>query len=173
MSQDNQAPFIEITNLVKKFGTFTALNGVSLNVLPGEVHALLGDNGAGKSTLIKVLSGVHKPTSGVIKVDGNEVKFGSPREATSAGIGTVYQDLALNALTSVTRNFFLGNELKKGPGPLGILDFKNMNEITIAEMGKIGINISDPTQLVGTMSGGQRQTLAIARAIYFLSLIHI
>ena len=142
-------------------------NGVSLNVLPGEVHALLGDNGAGKSTLIKVLSGVHQPTSGTIKVAGNEVKFGSPREATAAGIGTVYQDLALNALTSVTRNFFLGNELKKGPGPLGILDFDAMNEIAIAEMGKIGINISDPTQLVGTMSGGQRQTLAIARAIYF------
>ena len=80
MSQDNQAPFIEITNLVKKFGTFTALNGVSLNVLPGEVHALLGDNGAGKSTLIKVLSGVHKPTSGVIKVAGSEVKFGSPEK---------------------------------------------------------------------------------------------
>ena len=129
MSQDNQAPFIEITNLVKKFGTFTALNGVSLNVLPGEVHALLGDNGAGKSTLIKVLSGVHKPTSGVIKVAGNEVKFGSPREATSAGIVTDYQDLALNSHTSVTRNFFLGNELKKGPGPLGILDFKYMIEM--------------------------------------------
>ena len=164
---DNKTPFIEITDLVKKFGTFTALNGVSLNVLPGEVHALLGDNGAGKSTLIKVLSGVHQPTSGTIKVAGNEVRFGSPREATAAGIGTVYQDLALNALTSVTRNFFLGNELKKGPGPLGILDFEAMNEIAIAEMGKIGINISDPTQLVGTMSGGQRQTLAIARAIYF------
>ena len=164
---DSKTPFIEITDLVKKFGTFTALNGVSLNVLPGEVHALLGDNGAGKSTLIKVLSGVHQPTSGIIKVAGNEVKFGSPREATAAGIGTVYQDLALNALTSVTRNFFLGNELKKGPGPLGILDFDAMNEIAIAEMGKIGINISDPTQLVGTMSGGQRQTLAIARAIYF------
>ena len=106
MSQDNQAPFIEITNLVKKFGTFTALNGVSLNVLPGEVHALLGDNGAGKSTLIKVLSGVHKPTSGLIKVDGNEVKFGSPREATSAGIGTVYQDLALNDLHRLLETFF-------------------------------------------------------------------
>src|SRR5210317_1953318 len=164
---DAKTPFIEITDLVKKFGTFTALNGVSLNVLPGEVHSLLGDNGAGKSTLIKVLSGVHQPTSGTIKVAGNDVKFGSPREATSAGIGTVYQDLALNALTSVTRNFFLGNELKKGPGPLGILDFKAMDKITIEEMSKIGINISDPTQLVGTMSGGQRQTLAIARAIYF------
>ena len=94
---NNQTPFIEITDLVKKFGTFTALNGVSLNVLPGEVHALLGDNGAGKSTLIKVLSGVHQPTSGIIKVGGKEVKFGSPREATNTGIGTVYQDLALNA----------------------------------------------------------------------------
>ena len=165
--ENNNSPFIEITDLVKKFGTFTALNGVSLNVLPGEVHALLGDNGAGKSTLIKVLSGVHQPTSGIIKVGGSEVKFSSPREATSAGIGTVYQDLALNALTSVTRNYFLGNELKKGPGPFGILDFKKMDEITITEMGKIGINISDPTQPVGTMSGGQRQTLAIARAIYF------
>src|SRR5210317_2431778 len=163
----DKKPLIEIKNLVKKFGAFTALNGVSLDVYPGEVHALLGDNGAGKSTLIKVLSGVHPMTSGEIKVDGEIVNFTSPREATSAGIGTVYQDLALNALTSVTRNFFLGNELKKGPGPLGILDFKAMNKITIKEMGKIGINISDPTQLVGTMSGGQRQTLAIARAIYF------
>ena len=166
MSQST-VPFIEINNLVKKFGSFTALNGVSLNVLPGEVHALLGDNGAGKSTLIKVLSGVHEPTSGEIKVDGNQVNFKSPRDATNTGIGTVYQDLALNALTSVTRNFFLGNELKKGPGAFGILDFKQMDEITITEMGKIGINIADPTQPVGTMSGGQRQTLAIARAIYF------
>src|SRR5210317_2659271 len=163
----DKKPLIEIKNLVKKFGAFTALNGVSLDVYPGEVHALLGDNGAGKSTLIKVLSGVHPMTSGEIKVDGEIVNFTSPRQASDAGIGTVYQDLALNALTSVTRNFFLGNELKKGPGPLGILDFDAMNEIAIAEMGKIGINISDPTQLVGTMSGGQRQTLAIARAIYF------
>ena len=160
-------PFIEIKDLVKKFGSFTALNGVSLKVMPGEVHALLGDNGAGKSTLIKVLSGVHTPTSGNILVEGNPVKFTSPREATAVGIGTVYQDLALNPLTSVTRNFFLGNEIKKGPGPFGLLDFKSMDEITISEMSKIGINIADPTQAVGTMSGGQRQTLAIARAIYF------
>ena len=160
-------PLIEIKDLVKKFGAFTALNGVSLDVYPGEVHALLGDNGAGKSTLIKVLSGVHPATSGNIRVDGNTVNFESPREASNAGIGTVYQDLALNALTSVTRNFFLGREIKKGPGPFGLMQMDEMNKITMAEMAKIGINISNPNQPVGTMSGGQRQTLAIARAIYF------
>ena len=160
-------PLIEIKDLVKKFGAFTALNGVSLDVYPGEVHALLGDNGAGKSTLIKVLSGVHPATSGEIRVDGNSVNFESPREASDAGIGTVYQDLALNALTSLTRNFFLGREIKKGPGPFGLMQMDEMNTITIAEMAKIGINISNPNQPVGTMSGGQRQTLAIARAIYF------
>lgn len=160
-------PLIEIKDLVKKFGAFTALNGVSLDVYPGEVHALLGDNGAGKSTLIKVLSGVHPSTSGEIRVDGNSVNFESPREASNAGIGTVYQDLALNALTSVTRNFFLGREIKKGPGPFGLMQMDEMNTITMAEMAKIGINISNPNQPVGTMSGGQRQTLAIARAIYF------
>jgi simple sugar transport system ATP-binding protein len=163
----DRKPLIEITNLVKKFGTFTALNGVSLDVYPGEVHALLGDNGAGKSTLIKVLSGVHSATRGEIKVDGEVVKFTSPRQASDAGIGTVYQDLALNALTSVTRNFFLGREIKKGPGPFGLMQMDAMDKITMEEMSKIGINITDFNQPVGTMSGGQRQTLAIARAIYF------
>ena len=163
----SKKPLIEIKDLVKKFGSFTALDGVSLDVYPGEVHALLGDNGAGKSTLIKVLSGVHPPTSGKIFVEGQEVKFATPRQATDLGIGTVYQDLALNALTSVTRNFFLGREIKKGPGPFGIMQMREMNKITIEEMAKIGINISDPDQPVGTMSGGQRQTLAISRAIYF------
>ena len=164
---ENIKPLIEIKNLVKKFGSFTALNGVSLDVYPGEVHALLGDNGAGKSTLIKVLSGVHPLTKGEIKVDGEVVNFSSPRQASDSGIGTVYQDLALNALTSVTRNFFLGRELKKGPSAFGIMKMKEMDAITIEEMSKIGINISNPNQPVGTMSGGQRQTLAIARAIYF------
>ena len=163
----DKKPLIEIKDLVKKFGSFTALNGVSLDVYPGEVHALLGDNGAGKSTLIKVLSGVHPATKGEIKVDGEIVKFASPRQASDAGIGTVYQDLALNNLTSVTLNFFLGRELKKGPGPFGLMQMDAMHKITIEEMSKIGINIADPNQKVGTMSGGQRQTLAIARAIYF------
>ena len=163
----DKKPLIEIKDLVKKFGSFTALNGVSLDVYPGEVHALLGDNGAGKSTLIKVLSGVHPSTNGEIKVDGEVIKFASPRQASDAGIGTVYQDLALNNLTSVTLNFFLGRELKKGPGPFGLMQMDAMHKITIEEMSKIGINIADPNQKVGTMSGGQRQTLAIARAIYF------
>ncbi|MEQ9040591.1 MAG: ATP-binding cassette domain-containing protein [Silicimonas sp.] len=157
-------PYMRVENVVKKFGPFTALAGVSLDVYPGEVHALLGDNGAGKSTLIKVLAGVHQPTEGKIHVEGKPVNFRSPRDATAAGIGTVYQDLALNQLMSVTRNFFMGRELK---GPLGTLRMKEMDKIAHDEMLKIGIDISDPQQAVGTMSGGQRQTLAIARAIYF------
>lgn len=160
-------PLIRTEKLVKKFGPFTALNGIDLEVFPGEVHALLGDNGAGKSTLIKILSGVHQPTSGAIYVDGQSVRFNSPRDASSAGIGTVYQDLALNPLISVTRNFFMGRELSGGIPPFGILKMAEMDRIAHEEMVKIGIDISDPGQAVGTMSGGQRQTLAIARAIYF------
>ena len=157
-------PFMQVKDVVKRFGPFTALNGVNLDVYPGEVHALLGDNGAGKSTLIKTLAGVHQPTEGQIYIEGKPVNFRSPRDATAAGIGTVYQDLALNPLISVTRNFFMGRELK---GPLGMLKMREMDKIAHDEMLKIGIDISDPQQAVGTMSGGQRQTLAIARAIFF------
>ncbi len=167
MAISDSAPLIETRNLVKKFGAFTALNGVSLKVYPGEVHALLGDNGAGKSTLIKVLSGVFPATDGEILVEGDVVKFASPRNATEAGIGTVYQDLALNPLSSVTRNFFLGRELTHFSGPFGLMKMKEMHRIAAEEMAKIGIIIADSEQAVGTMSGGQRQTLAIARAIYF------
>ena len=167
MAKTQQKPLIETANLVKKFGSFTALNGVDLSVFPGEVHALLGDNGAGKSTLIKILSGVFPPTSGEIKVEGKVVNFASPRDASDAGIGTVYQDLALNPLTSVTRNFFLGRELTSFKSPFGLLKMDEMHQIATEEMAKIGINVADPQQAVGTMSGGQRQTLAIARAIYF------
>ncbi len=161
------SPIIRCERLVKRFGPFTALNGIDLDIHKGEVHALLGDNGAGKSTLIKLLSGVFPPTHGQIHVDGVPMAFASPRDATRAGIGTVYQDLALNPLMSVTRNFFMGREIKRGPGPFGLLDMTAMDEVTRAEMVKIGIRISDPRQAVGTMSGGQRQTLAIARAIHF------
>ncbi|MEM6760159.1 MAG: ATP-binding cassette domain-containing protein [Pseudomonadota bacterium] len=157
-------PYLRVDKLVKRFGPFTALGGVDLEVYPGEVHALLGDNGAGKSTLIKTLAGVHQPTEGQIYIEGKPVQFRSPRDASAAGIGTVYQDLALNQLMSVTRNFFMGREIKKS---FGMLDLDTMNQIAHDEMLKIGIDFSDPTQAVGTMSGGQRQTLAIARAIYF------
>jgi simple sugar transport system ATP-binding protein len=160
-------PVIRCEKLVKRFGPFTALNGIDLEVYKGEVHALLGDNGAGKSTLIRLLSGVHQPTEGRIYVDGRPVVFRSPRDASAAGIGTVYQDLALNPLMSVTRNFFMGRELCNGPHPYGLLRMEEMDRITHDEMVKIGIDISDPQQAVGTMSGGQRQTLAIARAVYF------
>jgi len=157
-------PYLRVEKLVKKFGPFTALNGVDLEVHAGEVHALLGDNGAGKSTLIKTLAGVHEPSGGQIYIEGKPANFRSPRDATAAGIGTVYQDLALNQLMSVTRNFFMGRELK---GSFGRLRMDEMDKIAHDEMLKIGIDFSDPTQAVGTMSGGQRQTLAIARAIYF------
>ena len=157
-------PYLRVEGLVKRFGPFTALGGVDLEVYPGEVHCLLGDNGAGKSTLIKTLSGVHEPTKGKIYIEGKPVKFRSPRDASDAGIGTVYQDLAINQLLSVTRNFFMGRELK---GSFGTLRMDEMNQIAHDEMLKIGIDFSDPPQAVGTMSGGQRQTLAIARAIYF------
>jgi simple sugar transport system ATP-binding protein len=155
---------VRMENVVKRFGPFTALAGVTLDIFSGEVHALLGDNGAGKSTLIKTLSGVHIPTEGQIYVNEKPVTFKSPRDAAGAGIGTVYQDLAVNPLLSVTRNFFLGREITKA---FGLLDMDKMNQIAHDEMLKIGIDFSDPTQAVGTMSGGQRQTLAIARAVHF------
>ncbi len=160
-------PLIRTEGLVKRFGPFTALNGIDLEVHKGEIHALLGDNGAGKSTLIKILAGVHQPTEGAIIVDGERVTFRNPRDAASAGIGTVYQDLAVNPLMSVTRNFFMGREMFRGPKSIGTLRMEEMDGITRTEMNKIGIDISDPSQAVGTMSGGQRQTLAIARAIFF------
>ena len=158
-----QSATIEIRGVSKFFGNIIALKDVSFEVMKGEVTALLGDNGAGKSTLIKTLAGVHKPSEGEIFIDGKQVNFSSPRDAASAGIGVVYQDLALQPLMSVTRNFFLGREMTN----LGFLDFKSMDAITRAEMAKIGIDVADPSQPIGTMSGGQRQTLAIARAIYF------
>jgi len=161
------ADLIELRNVVKMFGTVIALNGVSTSVDRGQVLALLGDNGAGKSTLIKILAGVYKPTSGEIFVEGKITKLRSPRDAQHHGIATVHQHLSIQPLMSVSRNFFMGREPTNIRHPLGIYNVKEANEIARKEMLKMGIDIRDPNQIVGTMSGGERQVLAIARAIYF------
>ena len=161
------APIIRLEGIEKHFGNIIALAGVSFDVRPGECHCLLGDNGAGKSTFIKTMSGVHKPTKGRILFEGAPVRFGSPRDAMEIGVATVFQDLAMIPLMSVARNFFMGREPTKGWGPLKRFDIELANEATMAEMRKMGINLRSPDQAVGTLSGGERQTVAIARAVYF------
>jgi simple sugar transport system ATP-binding protein len=160
-------PLVELRDVVKTFGSVIALNGVSLSVLPGEVMCLLGDNGAGKSTLIKTISGVHKPSSGQILMGGEPVVFNSPRDAQRYGIATVHQHLSVQPLIGVTRNFFMGHEPKKGWGPFRSFDLEFGNRTVREEMAKMGIDIRDPNQALGTMSGGERQCVAISRAVYF------
>ena len=163
----NGTPLLEIKNVSKYFGSVIALQDVSAFVRAGEVTCLLGDNGAGKSTLIKVLAGVHKPTEGEYFFDGQSMDFSSPRDALDHGIATVYQDLAMIPLMAGWRNFFLGAEPTKGWGPWRRFDVDRAKEITVTELGKMGIQIRDPDQTVGTLSGGERQSVAIARAVYF------
>ena len=164
MSDPNGTPIVEVRNLSKYFGSVIALNDVSLRVHSGQVLCLLGDNGAGKSTLIKALSGVHQPTDGQYLVEGEPVVFASPRDALDRGIATVYQDLAMIPLMSIARNFFLGSEPTLGWGPFRRFDIKRASELARSEMAKMGIDIRDPSQPVGTLSGGERQSVAIARA---------
>jgi simple sugar transport system ATP-binding protein len=160
-------PLVEMDGVGKAFGPIIALEGINLTVNAGEVACVLGDNGAGKSTLIKIISGLHPHTSGKLKVDGQEVTFGSPRDSLDHGIATVYQDLAVVSLMEVWRNFFLGSELRKGNYPLAPLDIAGMREISDTELKKMGITVKDINQPIGTLSGGQRQCVAIARAVYF------
>ena len=160
-------PIIELKGVYKSFGTVVALQNVSFTVHAGEVHCLLGDNGAGKSTLIKILAGVHRPSSGEYMIAGDPVQLASPRQALDKGIGTVYQDLAMIPLLSISRNFFLGREPKKGWGPFARFDVASANQAVVKELAEIGIDVRDPGQAVGTLSGGERQCLAIARAVYF------
>lgn len=162
-----KAPIIQMKNIEKHFGSVIALAGVSLEVFPGECHCLLGDNGAGKSTFIKTMSGVHQPTHGEIFFEGKPMSFGDPRDAISAGIATVHQHLAMIPLMSVSRNFFMGNEPVKKVGPMKFFDHDYANQVTMDEMRKMGINLRGPDQAVGTLSGGERQTVAIARAVHF------
>ncbi|MCF6509911.1 sugar ABC transporter ATP-binding protein [Blastococcus sp. MG754426] len=160
-------PLLELRGVGKDYGSVIALDGIDATVRAGEVTCVLGDNGAGKSTLIKVLAGVHAADRGAVLLDGAPVTFGSPREALDAGIATVYQDLAMIPLMSIWRNFFLGAEPTRGWGPLRRFDAARAKEVTRRELAAMGIDIRDPDQPVGTLSGGERQSVAIARAVHF------
>ena len=171
MSEDvksnGAAPALEVRSISKYFGSVNALEEISLAVNAGEVTCVLGDNGAGKSTLIKILSGVHTPDKGELRFEGEPVSFAGPRDARARGVATVFQDLATVPLMSVWRNFFLGNEPTHGWGPLQRMDIRGAQRMMRDEMAKMGIDVRDPDQTVGTLSGGERQAMAIARAVYF------
>lgn len=160
---------IHIENLTKHFGNIIALNGITMDLYPGEVMCLLGDNGAGKSTLIKTLSGVYEKTSGIYKINGKDISHPTPQKILNEGVATVYQDLSTIPLMSLTRNFFLGreDEITKKFLFFKFLNFKKAHKITIEAMKDIGINVREPSQPIGTLSGGERQCLAIAKAVYF------
>jgi simple sugar transport system ATP-binding protein len=159
--------YLRLEDVGKTFGRVVALDGVSMDVNHGRVTCVLGDNGAGKSTLIKILSGVHQNNSGTLYVAGRPTVFGSPKDARDAGIATVFQDLATIPLMSVWRNFVLGREPVRGWGPLRRLDITAGQEIAKRELAGFGIDLRDPDQPIGTLSGGERQAVAIARAVYF------
>ena len=161
------APLLEVRGVSKYFGNVIALKDVSCRVGGGQVTCVLGDNGAGKSTFIKILSGVHQHSEGEFLCEGEEVRFSSPREARERGIATVFQDLATVPLMSIWRNFFLGSEPTVGAGPLKRIDVKKAKQVMHEEMAKMGIDVRDPDQPVGTLSGGERQAVSIARAVYF------
>jgi simple sugar transport system ATP-binding protein len=160
-------PAIEVRSVSKSFGHVEALCDVSLCAPRAAVTCLLGDNGAGKSTLIKLLAGVFQPDSGAILVNGSEVRFRSPRQALDAGVSTVFQDLAMIPLMSIVRNFFLGREPTTRRAGLPLVDWRRAEEQTRVALAGMGITLREASQPVGTLSGGERQSLAIARALYF------
>ncbi len=169
----NGVPLIKMDKIGRRFGTITALEDVDFEVGYQEIIGLLGDNGAGKSTLIKVLTGVHQPTSGQIYFEGQPVSMTSPQDARDLGIETVYQDLALVPLMNISRNFYLGREPTRRLGPLPVLDKQKMDDNTADALGHIGIKIRDAAEPVGTLSGGERQSIAIGRAVHFGSKLLI
>ncbi|MBJ8344763.1 ATP-binding cassette domain-containing protein [Antrihabitans sp. YC2-6] len=161
-----KVPLVELRDVGKSYGNIIALKGINLRVGAGEVTGVLGDNGAGKSTLIKIIAGLHQPTEGQMLVDGEPTLFNSPKDALNKGIATVYQDLAVVSLMPVWRNFFLGQELRKGK-VLKSLDANAMRATTKSELAKMGIDLPDVDAAIGSLSGGQRQCVAIARAVFF------
>ena len=162
------ASVVELLQVSKHYGSVTALRGVTLSLLSGRIICLLGENGAGKSTLIKLLTGVERLSAGSILVDGETVHFESPRSARQRGISTVYQEVGTLPLMSVGRNFVLGAEPTKGRWLARRIDFAEANRIAADTMRQLGIRREiDGNQLVGTLSGGERQALAIMRAVHF------
>jgi ABC-type sugar transport system ATPase subunit len=174
IKQDRE-PMLRIKKLVKRFGGLIAVNKVSMNVYPGEVVGLVGDNAAGKSTLIKCISGVYQPEEGEIYFQGKRVRFARPIEARNAHIETIYQDLALAGNLNVGANIFMGREAKRSylRGLVNVLDedFMLMESQKILE--QLKIHIPDFTQEIETLSGGQRQAVAIARAVYWKAQLMI
>lgn len=161
-------PILSLKNVNKSFGPIEVLYDINLEVHAGEVLCLLGDNGAGKSTLIKILSGVYELSSGRLEMDGKEVTFTGPRHASEMGIATVHQFGGTFPLMSIGRSFFVGAEPTKGWGPFKFFDRKKANKIAVNSVRSFGITrIDDGDRLVGGLSGGERQSLAIARAVYF------
>ncbi len=157
---------VSMKNIVKNFGGVQALNNVDFDIYENEVVGLLGDNGAGKSTLVKILCGVYKPTKGEIYLKGKKVDIANPREARKYGIEIIYQDLALVEEFSVTENIFLGKELKKRFMGLEIFDIEKMKRETKKALNKLKINMPNINQQVYYLSGGQRESIAISRAVY-------
>ena len=157
---------IRVENIAKRFGAVQALRDVNLHLRPGEVLGLIGDNGAGKSTLVKILTGFHKPDSGTIYVDGEEVQLKSVSYARSLGIDTVFQDLALVPGMSVYHNMFLNREVVSGWGPLAFLRNREMKRRSNAYLQDIGIRLPSLDTQVASLSGGQRQAIAIARSTH-------
>jgi fructose transport system ATP-binding protein len=174
---NERQPILTASNLVKRFGRVTALAGSDLELYPGEVLGVIGDNGAGKSSLIKCLSGAMIPDEGAMTLDGQHVSFRRPQEARNAGIETVYQTLAVAPARDIASNIFLGRE-RRLPGPLGsvlrILDKSGMRRDAKKALDELGIGtLQDITQAVETLSGGQRQAVAVARAAAFGSKVVI
>jgi fructose transport system ATP-binding protein len=170
-------PILEARGLVKTFGRVVGLDGVDIDLFPGEVLGIIGDNGAGKSTLIKCLSGALTPDQGTIKLDGQPVHFRGPQEARAAGIETVYQNLAVAPALDIASNLFLGRERRRS-GMLGsvfrMLDTPGMRRDAKAQILTLGIGtLQNITQAVETLSGGQRQAVAVARAAAFGSKVII
>ena len=173
----SQEPILKARGLVKRYGRVTALDNADFDLYPGEILAVIGDNGAGKSSLIKALSGAVTPDEGEIELDGKKVQFSSPMQAREAGIETVYQNLALSPALSIADNMFLGREIRR-KGPLGdifrLLDHKEMQRVAREKLSELGLmTIQNINQAVETLSGGQRQGVAVARAAAFGSKVVI